>query len=100
MIIERDAGQEPFRELIVGIRQRRQDRHLDGLEQLSAADADPAHDVGVDALQRGGDCRVRLSQREEGLPAKPPEDIGLGKTHSGLHFRLIPLGRAGRMPMP
>jgi hypothetical protein len=30
---------------------------------LSAADADPAHDVRVDALQRGGDCRVRLSQR-------------------------------------
>ena len=90
VIIERDAGHAPFRELIVGIRQRRQDRHLDGLEQLSAADAEPAHDVRVDALQRGGDCRVRLSQREEGLPAKPPEDIGLGKTHSGFHFCLIP----------
>ncbi|MGY3409918.1 hypothetical protein ACVWZV_006031 [Bradyrhizobium sp. GM5.1] len=32
----------------------------------------------------------RLGQREEGLPAKPPEDIGLGKTHSGFHFCLIP----------
>jgi DNA invertase Pin-like site-specific DNA recombinase len=38
--------------------------HLDGLEQLPAADAKPAHDVRVDALQRGGDCRVRLSQRD------------------------------------
>jgi hypothetical protein len=43
----------PFRELVVSIRQRRQDRHLDGLEQMSAADAEPAHDVRVDALQRG-----------------------------------------------
>lgn len=102
MIIERDAGQQPFRELIVGIRQWRQDRYLDGLEQLSAADADPARHVGVDALQRGGDCRVRLGQREEGLSAKLPEDIGLGKTHSGFHLCLIPgfLGRAGGMPTP
>lgn len=64
VIIERDAGQEPFRKLIVGIRQRRQNGPLDGLEQLSAADADPAHDVDVDALQRGGDRRVRLGQGE------------------------------------
>ena len=102
VIIERDAGQQPFRELIVGIRQRRQDRQLDGLEQLSAADTEPAHDVGVDALQRGGDCRVRLSQREEGLPAKPPEDVGLGKTNPGLDFCLIPRlsWPCRRMPTP
>jgi hypothetical protein len=54
VIIERDTGHAPFRELVVSIRQRRQDRHLDGLEQMSAADAKPAHDVRVDALQRGG----------------------------------------------
>jgi hypothetical protein len=42
---------------------------------MSATDAKPTHDVRVDALQRGGNRRVRLGQREEGLPAKPPKDI-------------------------
>ena len=81
VVVERHAGEAPFGELVVGIRQRRQGGPLEGLEQLPAADAEPAHDVRVDALQRGGDRRVRLGQREEGLPAKPPEDVGLGKTH-------------------
>ncbi|MGY2812044.1 hypothetical protein ACVIHF_008774 [Bradyrhizobium sp. USDA 4506] len=60
MIIERDVGHAPFRELIIGIRQRRQDRHLDRLEQSSTATVEPAHNIRVDPLKRGDDCRVGL----------------------------------------
>ena len=97
MIIEGNPRQAPFRELAVGVRQQRQDRPLDGLEQMPAADAEPAHDVGVDALHHGGDRGVRLGQREEGLPPKPSEDIALGEAYAGLDLRLVAgLARAGR----
>ena len=43
MIIEGDAGQAPFRKLVVGVGKRRQERPLDRLEQMPSADAEPAH---------------------------------------------------------
>lgn len=102
VIVDRDAGQELFRELIVGIRQRHQDRPLDGLEQLSAADADPAHDVGVYALQRGGDAAFASARDKKVCRRNPREDIVSAKRTAASTFALSRgfLGRAGRMPMP
>jgi hypothetical protein len=58
---------------------------------MSATDAKPTHDVRVDALQRCGNRRVRVGQREEGLPAKPPKDMAGGcstiSTTSGIALK-------------
>ncbi|MER8543167.1 hypothetical protein NKH17_27825 [Mesorhizobium sp. M1334] len=85
MIIRRDAGQTPF-----GSGRLAKSRALDGLEELSATDAQPAHDVVVDAIERLGNGGIGLSQREESLVAQAPQNAGLGETHSILHFGFIP----------
>src|SRR6478609_8380738 len=89
MIIEGDAGQAPFRKLVVRVGQRRQERPLDRLEQMPSADAEPAHDMSIDALDRGSDRQVGLIEREEGLPAQSPKDVGLGEAHTGLDLRFV-----------
>ena len=45
--------------------------------------------MGVDALHRGRDRRVALGEREEGLPAQPAEDVGLGEADPGLDLGLV-----------
>ena len=90
MIIRRDAGQTPFGKLVIIQWKTGQSRALDGLEELSATDAQPAHDVVVDAIERLGNSGIGLSQREESLVAQAPQNAGLGETHSILHFRFIP----------
>src|SRR5579863_916067 len=89
VIIERDAGEAPFGELIVGVRQRRHCWPFDRLEQMAAADAEPPHNMGVDALDGGGDRRVGLCEREESLTAKPAEDIGLSETDAGFDLGFV-----------
>ena len=93
VIVDADAGEAPFGELVVVARQRRQRLALDGLEEMAAADAEAAHDMIVDAIEGAGDRRVGLGQREEGLVPQPPENAGLGEADAVLDLGLV-LGRA------
>ena len=97
MIVDADAGEPPLGKLVVVARQRRQRRALDGLEEMAAADAEAAHDMVVDAIERAGDRRVGLGQREEGLAPQPAEDAGLGEADAVLDLGLVlGLARSGR----
>ncbi|WP_287307390.1 hypothetical protein [Mesorhizobium sp.] len=89
VIIRRDAGQTPFGKLVILQWKTGQSRALAGLDELPATDAQPAHDVVVDAIERLGNGGIGLSQREERLPPHPAQDTGLGETHSILHFRFL-----------
>ena len=89
VIVEIDARASPFRELPIVVRQRVEGVALDLLEQLAAADAEFAHGPLVHALHDERDGGVAFGEREEGLPAQSPENIGLRKSHSGLDFRLV-----------
>ena len=59
-----------------------------------------AESVALHALHDKRDGRVAFGEREEGLPAQSPENIGLGKSHSAstLALSLGFPGRAGRIP--
>ncbi|MET3595070.1 hypothetical protein ABID26_004482 [Mesorhizobium shonense] len=74
LVIRRDAGQAPFRKLVIFRWKTGQSRALDGLEELPATEAQPAHDVVIDAVECLGDGGIGLSQREENLIAQAPQD--------------------------
>lgn len=57
--------------------------------KMPAVDAEPPHDVVVDAIERPGDRSVGLGEREEGLPPQPAQNAALGEPHAVLDFRLI-----------
>jgi hypothetical protein len=90
VIVEVDARAPPFRELPIVGRQPVEGVALDLLKQLPAANAEFAHGTLVHALHDKRDGRVAFGEREEGLPAQSPENIGLGKSHSSLDLGLIP----------
>lgn len=88
-IIGGDAGQSPFGELVILRRQAGQGRLFHGLEQMTTADAEAAHDMVVDPVERPGDRCIGIGQREEGLPPQSSEDAGLGEPNPVLDLRLV-----------
>ena len=94
VIIEIDARAFPFGELPIGRRQGIEGVALDLLEQLAAADAELAHGPLVHALHGERDGGVAFGEREEGLPAQSPENVGLRESHARL--RLSPCRAACR----
>ena len=102
VIVEIDPRAPPFRELPIVGGQGDEGVALDLLEQLATAQAEVAHGTLVHALHDERDRLVAFGEREEGQPAQPSENIGLGKSDSGLDFRFIPsafpAGPAGCRP--
>ncbi|MER9426867.1 hypothetical protein NKI88_31390 [Mesorhizobium sp. M0317] len=70
--IRRDAGQTPLGEFEVFARKACERSTFDALKQLPATDAQPTHDVIIDALECLANGGIGLGQREEGLVAQPP----------------------------
>ena len=89
VIIEIDPRAPPFRELPILGRQAVEGGALDLLEQLAPAQAEMAHGALVHALHDKRDGLVAFGEREEGLRAQSPEDIGLSKSDAGFDLRLV-----------
>ena len=89
VIIEVDSRAPPFRELPILCRQAVERGALDLLEQFTPAQAEMAHGALVHALHDKRDGLVAFGEREEGLRAQSPEDIGLSKSDAGLDLRLV-----------
>src|SRR5208337_4349834 len=101
VIVEIDPRAPPFRELPVVGGQGEEGVALDLLEQLPTAQAEVAHGTIVHALHDERDRLVALGEREEGQPAQPPQNVGLGESDPGLDLRLVPrlpAAPAGRRP--
>ena len=90
VIVEIDPRAPPFRELPIVGGQGDEGVALDRLEQLAPAQAEVAHGTLVHALHDERDRRVAFGEREERQMAQPPQNVGLGKSDSGLDFRLVP----------
>src|SRR5664280_3125731 len=65
VIVGRDAGPLPFRIAVRRVRQRIERRAVKRLQQLVAALADAAHDLGIDRRYAVTDRGVQFGQREE-----------------------------------
>ena len=89
VIIRRDPRQAPFGELVVLCGKGCEGWAFDRLEEMPAADAEPAHDMIVDAREHLGDRGIGLGKREEGLLAQAAENAALGKAHGVLDLGLI-----------
>src|SRR5687768_2352406 len=76
VVVDADARQAPFGELVVVARQRGEGRALDRLEQVPAGDAEAADDMIVDAVEGIGDGRGGPGEGEEGLAPQTPQDAG------------------------
>lgn len=74
MVVRRDAGQTPLGEFVVFARKACERSTLDALKQLPATDAQPTHDVIIDAIECLANGGIGLGQREEGLVAQPPQN--------------------------
>ena len=90
MIVEIDPRAPPLRELPVVGGQGDEGVALDRLEQLTSAQADVAHGTIVHAAHDERDRLVAFGEREEGQPAQPPQNVGLGESDPGLDLRLVP----------
>lgn len=101
MIIDTDARPLPRGELPVSFRQGTQRIALDLFEQLSAADPEFAHRLAVHCLDGVRDGRVAFGEREEGLPSRASQNIGLRKSPAST-FALSRglLGCGGCTPTP
>ena len=64
VIVEIGAHATPFRVFPVGVRQRRQSRLLDALEQRAPADAELPHRTIIQAIERRPDRRVAFGEQE------------------------------------
>ncbi len=89
MVIRRDPRKAPFGELVLLGGQACERRAFDRLEEMAAADTQPAHDMIVDALQHVGDCGIGLGEREERLFAQAAEKATLGEAHAVLDLRFL-----------
>src|SRR5690606_21864202 len=89
VIIRRDPRQAPFGELVVLCGKGCEGWAFDRLEEMPAADAEPAHDMIVDAREHLGDRGIGLGKREEGLLAQAAENAALGKAHGVLDLGLV-----------
>ena len=90
VIIEIDPSAQPFRELPLLGGQIVEGGALDFLEKFPPADAELAHGALVHALHDQHDGLIAFGKREEGQSAQSPENVRLGKSHSGLDGGLIP----------
>jgi hypothetical protein len=84
VIVEVDPRAPPFRELPVLRRQRSQGVTFDLLEQLASAEAKTAHRALVHPLHNQRNGLIAFGEREEGLRAQSPQDVGLRKSGAGL----------------
>lgn len=89
VVIRRHPCQTPFRELVVLGGQTSECCLFDRLKEVPTTDAQPAHDVIVDALQHLGDRGIGLREREEGQFAKTAENTALGELYAILHLGLV-----------
>lgn len=89
MIIRRHPRQAPFGELVFLGRQTCERGAFDRLEEMPTADAEPALDMIVDALQHLGDRGIGLRKREERLLAQATENAALGEAHVVLNLGLV-----------
>ena len=89
VIVGRDAGPLPFRIAVGRRRQRIERRAIEHLQQLVAALADVAHDLGIDRRYAVTDRGVQLGQREEALVAQLRQHEALDDLHRDLDLRLV-----------
>ncbi len=91
MVVRRHACPAPFGVLIGLGRQRHQGGPVDGVEELAAAGAEPAHQAGIEFVDQDADCDVQLGEREEASVTQPRQnpslddenrrlDLGLGES--------------------
>ena len=102
VIVDADAGEPPFGELVVLARQRCQRRALDGLEEVAAADAEPAHDMIVDAVEAPAIAALAsASEKKVWRRSRPRMQVWAKRTpFSTLALSWGLRGRAGRTPTP
>nr|WP_165922058.1 hypothetical protein [Rhizobium azibense] len=74
VVIGRHTVQTPFGEFVVSIRKAGECGRLDTLKEMPATDAQPAHDVVVDAIECLANGGIGFSKREEGLIAQTPQN--------------------------
>ena len=89
VIVGRDAGPLPFGIAVGLVRQRIERRTVDRLQQLVAALADAAHDLGVDRRYAVADRRVQFGQREEAAVAQLRQHEALDDLDRDLDLRLV-----------
>ncbi len=65
MVIRGHADQTPFGEFAVFARKAGECSTVDALKQLPAADAEPAHDMIVDAIESLANGGIRLGKRKK-----------------------------------
>jgi hypothetical protein len=97
VIVDPNADEPPFGIFPFRLRQGLKRWPVEALEQIPAADREPAHGAGVHAVKRFPDRPIAFSQGEEGQVAHSAENVTLGKADSGFNGRLIPRAiRPGR----
>src|SRR6185369_2771730 len=94
MIVNIDACQAPFGELIIAFGQSSQCRLLDAFEKIAAAKPKTPHDVTIHALEHLLDRAIGFFQREERLMPQPSENVSLCEADACLDFSLVarPIG--------
>jgi hypothetical protein len=89
VVIRRYAGAAPFGVLIGLGWQRHQGRTIDGLEELTAAGTELAHQAGVEVLDQDTDRDVQLGEREEAPIAQTRQNPALNDENRRLDLGLI-----------
>ena len=89
VIIRRDARTLPFGITVSRFRQRAERRTIKRLQQIVAALAEAAHDLGVDGRDAIADRHVQLCQREEALFAQLRQHEPFDNLHRHFDFRFI-----------
>jgi hypothetical protein len=62
VIVEPDACQAPFGELVIARRQSVQRRPLDACEQIAPAQPEAPHDMSVHAFENEHDCAIGFGE--------------------------------------
>src|SRR3989454_7402094 len=95
VVIRRHARAAPFGVLIGLGRQQHQGRTIDGVEELTAAGTELAHQAGIEAVDQDADRDVQLGEREETPIAQPRQNPSLNDEN-----RRLDLGLVARLARP
>ena len=89
VIVGCDPALLPLGILVGFARQLLESRPLDRLQQLEPADAELAHDAGVEIGDDLPDCRIELEQREEAPVAQARQHVALDDENAHLDLGLV-----------